>query len=97
MITSLSIARFVWSPLPWMFVVMLSCLIIAIVCHAFDRIAENGDETYSENRAEENEMVTDEVAVFARHYLKIWTGNRYKYVILPFVLFVCCLIVLLAG
>ena len=41
MITSVSVARFYWMPLVWMFVVFLSLLIVALICNIFDSRAEN--------------------------------------------------------
>lgn len=97
MITTVSIARFVWSPFLWLALVLLSSVIIMFLCHAFDSMAENEAASDDKGSAEENEMITDEVAVFTRNYIKIWSGNRYKYVLLPFVLLVIFLIVLFVG
>lgn len=94
MITTVSIARFIWSPFLWLIMVLISFLIIMFVCHSFDRIAENETENSDSSCADDNEMITDEVAVFTRSYIKIWSGNRYKYVLLPFVLLAVYLIVL---
>jgi len=97
MITTVSIARFIWSPFLWLILVLFSFLIILFACHAFDRIAEDETEASYSSCAEDNEMITDEVAVFTRSYIKIWSGNRYKYVLLPFVLLAIYLIVLFVG
>ena len=95
MIAAISVSRFVWTPFAWMFVVIVSLFIVAIVCNIFNNSADNEIDIRERSRADENEMVKDETAVFARKYLKIWMGNHYKYVLLPLLLVLACLAILL--
>ena len=94
MITSVSVARFYWMPLVWMFVVFLSLLIVALICNIFDSRAEKEIEMRDKSSIDENEIVNEEHLSLARKYLTVWMSNRYKYVILPFILFAVCLAVL---
>lgn len=97
MISEVAVARFIWTPIVWLSVALLSFIIVAIICNIFDSHAANEAMSRDNSSAEENEIVKDEVALFARKYLKGWMGNRYKYLILPFVISLACIAVLLIG
>ena len=96
MIASVSVSRFVWMPLHWIFIVTVSMFIILIVCNIFDSRADN--ETAAGNDTEvQEEKETAEVNAFAlSRYIEVWLSNRYKYVMLPLFLTAACLLILTA-
>lgn len=95
MIITVSVARFVWNPMLWLFVTVISAVLVAFLCNLFDDDPETELETA--DTVDSNEIADEEVAIFARTYIKIWMKNRYKYLLLPFVFFAVCLIILLVG
>lgn len=97
MIATVSVTRFMWNPLRWLFIVVISAGIVAVLCNFFDDDPKSESEI-SEFENIEGELIADEdVAIFARTYIKIWTKNKYKYIVLPFLFFAACLIILFVG
>ena len=97
MICTVAVARFIWTPLLWLSVLLLSFCVVAVLCNIFDSNGANEAMSRDNSSADENEIVKDEVAMFARKYLKGWMGNRYKYILLPIVLLLAFLALLLVG
>lgn len=95
MITNVSLSGFIWTPFLWIFVVLIALLAVAYLCHFFDSSAENEIDIREKSKADENEIINDDTALFAKKYLNIWMDNDYKYVMLPLIFVFACMTILL--